>query len=339
MRGARGATPNRASHHPHRELTVASGTLGRHASLPGSFRFKPSGDQPKAIAELARASRGGGFQTLLGITGSGKSATIAWTIEGPSPPWCWPPTGAGQLANEFRSSSPTTGSVLRLLLRLLPARGVHPPDRHLHRKGRHDQRRGRLRHSATSALLVRRDVIIVASVSAIYGLGSPSSTRASCCGWSGRQYPMGRHPPPRRHQYGATGEPHPGKFESRRHLGGVPSYGETIVRVSSGATRWSGSCAWTITGEVLETLECSSSASLRHRTGRVLGPSPASKGAGGAAGRAGGEGSCSSPAAADAHQHDLEMMREVGFCSGIENYSAISTAGPGEAPYAPRLLP
>ena len=110
--------------------------------------FEPAGDQPKAIAELAEGvKRGDRFQTLLGITGSGKSATIAWTVEQVQKPDAGPGAqqvagcAAGQRVPRVLPRQP--GRVLRLVLRLLPARGVPPQLRHLHREGRHDQRRDR----------------------------------------------------------------------------------------------------------------------------------------------------------------------------------------------------
>ena len=110
--------------------------------------FQPAGDQPTAIAALAEGiKRGDRFQTLLGITGSGKSATIAWTIEQvQKPTLILAPNKslAAQLAKELREFFPQQpGRVLRQLLRLLPARGVHPVERHLHREGLVDQRRDR----------------------------------------------------------------------------------------------------------------------------------------------------------------------------------------------------
>ena len=110
--------------------------------------FEPAGDQPKAIAALAEGvERGDRFQTLLGITGSGKSATIAWTIEQVQRPTLDP--GAQQEPRRPAGQRvpgvlpPQPGRVLRQLLRLLPARGLHRLERHLHREGQLDQRRDR----------------------------------------------------------------------------------------------------------------------------------------------------------------------------------------------------
>jgi excinuclease ABC subunit B len=110
--------------------------------------FEPSGDQPAAIEELARRVTAGETDVvLLGATGTGKSATTAWLIEQVQrPTLVMAPnkTLAAQLANELRELLPEQrGRVLRELLRLLPARGLRPADRHLHREGLLDQRRGR----------------------------------------------------------------------------------------------------------------------------------------------------------------------------------------------------
>ena len=108
----------------------------------------PAGDQPEAISALVEGvAEGDKFQTLLGITGSGKSFTIANVIaQAQRPTLVLAPNKslAAQLAAEFREFFPQQpGRVLRLLLRLLPARGVHPVVRHVHREGQLDQRRDR----------------------------------------------------------------------------------------------------------------------------------------------------------------------------------------------------
>ena len=106
--------------------------------------FQPAGDQPKAIRELtAGLKRGDKYQTLLGVTGSGKTMTLAHTIANYGKPTLvlsHNKTLAAQLYGELRQFLPAQrGRVLRLLLRLLPARGVRPLDRRVHREGRVDQ--------------------------------------------------------------------------------------------------------------------------------------------------------------------------------------------------------
>src|SRR5437764_6297748 len=141
--------------------------------------FAPAGDQPRAIAELASGvSRGDRFQTLLGITGSGKSATIAWTIEQVQrPTLVLAPNKslAAQLANEFREFFPQNRVeyFVSYYDYYQPEAYMPSSDTYIEKDSSVNDEIDRLRHSSTSALLARRDVIVVASVSCIYGLGSP----------------------------------------------------------------------------------------------------------------------------------------------------------------------
>ena len=143
--------------------------------------YAPTGDQPRAIEEIADWSRGQPFQTLLGATGTGKTATMAWAIEKiqrPALVIAHNKTLAAQLCNEFRSSSGERRRVLRLLLRLLPAQAYIPQaDLYIEKDSSQNDDIARLRPSAASSLMTRRDVVVVASVSCIYGLGSPEEWR------------------------------------------------------------------------------------------------------------------------------------------------------------------
>ena len=142
--------------------------------------FQPAGDQPKAIEELADGLNGGErFQTLLGITGSGKSATVAWTIEEVQRPTLVIAPNkalAAQLANEFRSFFPDNKVeyFVSYYDYYQPEAYVPSSDTFIEKDSSVNDEIDRLRHSATSALLTRRDTIVVASVSCIYGLGSPA---------------------------------------------------------------------------------------------------------------------------------------------------------------------
>ena len=142
--------------------------------------FDPAGDQPRAVAELAAGvTRGDRFQTLLGITGSGKSATIAWTIERTQrPTLVLAPNKslAAQLANEFREFFPDNRVeyFVSYYDYYQPEAYMPASDTYIEKDSTVNDEIDRLRHSATAALLTRRDVIVVASVSAIYGLGAPS---------------------------------------------------------------------------------------------------------------------------------------------------------------------
>ena len=141
--------------------------------------FDPAGDQPKAIAELTEGiQRGDRFQTLLGITGSGKSATVAWTIEAVQKPTLIIAPNkslAAQLANEMREFFPhnRVEYFVSYYDYYQPEAYLPSSDTYIEKDSSINDEIDRLRHSATSALLTRRDVIVVASVSCIYGLGSP----------------------------------------------------------------------------------------------------------------------------------------------------------------------
>ncbi len=141
--------------------------------------FQPAGDQPAAIVGLSEGlARAEPFQTLLGITGSGKSATIAWTIEqAQRPTLVLAPNKslAAQLAGEFREFFP--GNRVEYFVSYYdyyqPEAYVPSTDTYIEKDSSINDEIDRLRHSTTASLLTRRDVIVVASVSCIYGLGSP----------------------------------------------------------------------------------------------------------------------------------------------------------------------
>jgi excinuclease ABC subunit B len=145
--------------------------------------FEPAGDQPRAIEALAEGLvHGDRFQTLLGITGSGKSATIAWAIEqAQRPTLVIAPNKslAAQLANEFREFFPENRVeyFVSYYDYYQPEAYIPSSDTYIEKDSSINDEIDRLRHSATAALLTRRDVIVVASVSCIYGLGSPEEYR------------------------------------------------------------------------------------------------------------------------------------------------------------------
>ena len=141
--------------------------------------YTPSGDQPTAIAELARRVRAGDTDTvLLGATGTGKSATTAWLIEQVQrPTLVMAPnkTLAAQLANEFRELLPNNAVeyFVSYYDYYQPEAYIPQTDTYIEKDSSVNDEVERLRHSATNSLLTRRDVIVVASVSCIYGLGTP----------------------------------------------------------------------------------------------------------------------------------------------------------------------
>jgi excinuclease ABC subunit B len=142
--------------------------------------FEPAGDQPTAIAELtAGVESGDRFQTLLGITGSGKSATIAWTIEKTQrPTLILAPNKslAAQLAQEMKDLFPNNRVEFFVSYYdyYQPEAYIPSSDTFIEKDSAINEEIDRLRHSATAALLTRRDTIVVASVSCIYGMGDPS---------------------------------------------------------------------------------------------------------------------------------------------------------------------
>ncbi len=141
--------------------------------------FTPSGDQPTAIAEIARRINAGEQDTvLLGATGTGKSATTAWVIEQvQKPTLVMAPnkTLAAQLANEFRELLPNNAVeyFVSYYDYYQPEAYIPQTDTYIEKDSSINEEVERLRHSATQSLLTRRDVIVVASVSCIYGLGTP----------------------------------------------------------------------------------------------------------------------------------------------------------------------
>ncbi len=141
--------------------------------------FSPSGDQPEAITELARRVTAGEQDiVLLGATGTGKSATTAWLVEQVQrPTLVMAPnkTLAAQLANEFRELLPKNAVeyFVSYYDYYQPEAYIPQTDTYIEKDSSINEEVERLRHSATNSLLTRRDVVVVASVSCIYGLGTP----------------------------------------------------------------------------------------------------------------------------------------------------------------------
>jgi excinuclease ABC subunit B len=141
--------------------------------------YTPSGDQPTAIAELeARVRAGERDIVLLGATGTGKSATTAWLIERlqrPTLVLAHNKTLAAQLANEFRELLPNNAVeyFVSYYDYYQPEAYVPQTDTFIEKDSSINEEVERLRYSATNSLLTRRDVVVVSSVSCIYGLGTP----------------------------------------------------------------------------------------------------------------------------------------------------------------------
>jgi excinuclease ABC subunit B len=153
------------------------------AELRTSSAYRPTGDQPKAIETLGEGLLAEElFQTLVGATGTGKTATMAWTIEKVGRPAliiAHNKTLAAQLCNEFREFFPN--SAVEYFVSYYdyyqPEAYVPQADLYIEKDSSRNDEIARLRLAATSALFTRRDVVVVASVSCIYGLGSPEEWR------------------------------------------------------------------------------------------------------------------------------------------------------------------
>jgi len=158
-------------------------SLSSMAELKTSAAYKPTGDQPEAIKTLSEGlTAGERYQTLLGATGTGKTATMAWIIEEVQKPAlviAHNKTLAAQLCNELREFFP--GNAVEYFVSYYdyyqPEAYVPQADLYIEKDSSQNDDIARLRLAATSALFTRRDVIVVASVSCIYGLGSPEEWR------------------------------------------------------------------------------------------------------------------------------------------------------------------
>ncbi|HEU4527255.1 MAG TPA: excinuclease ABC subunit UvrB [Actinomycetota bacterium] len=312
--------------------------------------FDPSGDQPTAVDELVQGVLAGEDRlTLLGATGTGKTFTIAQVVERVQrPTLVMAPNKslAAQLANEFREFFPENAVeyFVSYYDYYQPEAYVPQTDTYIEKDSSINDEIERLRHSATAALLTRRDVLIVASVSAIYGLGSPEEYLGQILRvhkgvttdmeWAKQRLVDIQYD---RNQVSFTR----GKFRVQGDVMEVfPAYEETGVRIE-----WWGDTIERITrfdpitGELLGELPeitvypATHYVASEERMKRAI---------------VGIERELQERLAwledrgklLEAERlrmrttYDLEMLREVGFCSGIENYSAhIDGRSPGEAPY------
>ena len=312
--------------------------------------FQPAGDQPTAIARLATGIDDGlRFQTLLGITGSGKSATIAWTIEKVQrPTLILAPNKslAAQLTQEMREFFPENRVeyFVSYYDYYQPEAYIASSDTYIEKDSSINDEIDRLRHSATAALLTRRDTIVVASVSCIYGMGDPDEYRGQLlelhCGvdydmrsilrrlvdlqYDRNDMTLGRG---NFRVRGDTIEIHPAYEESVLR---VEMFGDTVDRLTM---------IDPLTGETLRDLgevlvfpathyvagdermrravlgieaELQERLAVFEKDGKLL----------------------EAQRLRMRTQHDLEMIQEVGYCNGIENYSMhIDGRSPGQPPF------
>ncbi len=324
--------------------------VGEPAGFRLTTEFVPSGDQAQAIAALVRADRAGARrQVLLGVTGSGKTFTVANVIaqlDRPALILAPNKTLAAQLFEEFRELFPENAVeyFVSFYDYYQPEAYVPARDLYIEKDASINDRIDRMRHSATKAALIRSDVIIVASVSCIYGLGSPEEYRNF-------------------HVWIETGDQLDRDVFLRR-LARIRYQRNDIVP---------GRSSFRVRGDVVEVGAADSDDRLMRiewfgdeierieeidaLTGEILGPRPSASffpsshymNSDDALGRAvvaiGDEleerleelGRKGSLVEADRLQrrtrYDLELMRATGFCPGIENYSRhLDGRQPGEAP-------
>ena len=320
------------------------------AELKTSAGYVPTGDQPRAVEELSRSLLAGErYQTLLGATGTGKTATMAWIIEQTQKPAlviAHNKTLAAQLCNEFREFFPANAVeyFVSYYDYYQPEAYVPQADLYIEKDSSRNDDIDRLRHAATSNLLSRRDTVIVASVSCIYGLGSPEEYEKRVVfltvGEETDRDVMLRKLIDIQYVRNDTllGR---GRFRVKGDVIEIqPAYSETAYRVSMFGDEVEQITHFDpLTGEVfakLDTItvfpatqyvtskptieraqdeikhELEQQVALFENQGRML----------------------------EAHrirqrtEYDLEMMRELGFCNGIENYSRILDGRPaGSAPH------
>jgi excinuclease ABC subunit B len=325
-------------------------TPSTRTSLKVVSSFQPAGDQPAAIEQLAAGiERGDRFQTLLGITGSGKSATIAWTIEKVQrPTLVLAPNKslAAQLANELKEFFPENRVeyFVSYYDYYQPEAYMPSSDTYIEKDSSVNDEIDRLRHSATSSLLTRRDTIVVASVSAIYGLGSPEEYETQLLvlrrGETHDQRSILRRLVDLQYERNDMNLVR-GKFRVRGDTIEIhPAYDETAVRVELfGDEVEQITVVDPLTGERIETLDdlvvfpathYATSAERMTAAGARIEVELAER-----LRTFEKEGKLLEAQRLRMRtEYDLEMMQELGYCNGIENYSGpIDGRGPGDPPY------
>ncbi len=311
--------------------------------------FEPAGDQPAAIAALSEGiDRGDRFQTLLGITGSGKSATIAWTIEQVQRPTLVIAPNkslAAQLANEFREFFPDNRVeyFVSYYDYYQPEAYMAASDTYIEKDSSVNDEIDRLRHSATSALLTRRDTIVVASVSCIYGLGSPEEYEQQLLhvkvGEEHEQRGILRRLVDMQYERNDMNLVR-GKFRVRGDTVEIhPAYDEHAVRIELfGDEVEAITQVDPLTGQLVATLDelvvfpathyVAGEERMRAAIGRIEAELQERLAWFESEGKL-----LEAQRLRMRTQYDLEMMQELGFCNGIENYSApIEGRGPGTPP-------
>ncbi|MFP3465454.1 excinuclease ABC subunit UvrB [Leifsonia sp. SIMBA_070] len=311
--------------------------------------YSPSGDQPQAIAELAgRINAGETDVVLLGATGTGKSATTAWLIEQVQRPTlvlAHNKTLAAQLANEFRELMPNNAVeyFVSYYDYYQPEAYVPQTDTFIEKDSSINAEVERLRHSTTNSLLSRRDVVVVSTVSCIYGLGAAEEyLEAMVALQVGQQ--VGRDALIRRFvnmQYERNDVDFSrGKFRVRGDtIEIIPVYEENAIRIELFGDEIEALYSLhPLTGTVINKMDA---VSVFPATHYAASPATMQRAIGTIQEELGErlqelerEGKLLEAQRLRMRtQFDLEMMEQIGFCSGIENYSRhIDGRAPGEAP-------
>jgi excinuclease ABC subunit B len=312
--------------------------------------YVPVADQPVATQKLAEGlGAGERFETLLGVTGSGKTATMAFTIEQvqrPSLVIAHNKTLAAQLCNEFRELLPDNAVeyFVSYYDYYQPEAYVPAQDLYIEKDSSINEEIDRLRHAASSALFARRDVVIVASVSCIYGLGSPEKYDAQTLilrkGEELDRDAMLRKLVQIQYSRNDTALTR-GTFRVRGETLEIwPSYAESSYRVVFFGDEIEAIQHFDVlTGEVLADLE---HLGIWPATHYATDPETIERSVAeirdeleGQCAKLEGEGKLlESHRLRQRTQYDMEMLRELGFCNGIENYSRILDGrAPGSRPY------
>ncbi len=311
--------------------------------------YAPQGDQPKAIAEIVERFRAGErFVTLLGVTGSGKTFTMANVVtELQRPTLVISPnkTLAAQLVSEFRSLFPRNAVeyFVSYYDYYQPEAYVPQIDLYIEKDSSINEEIDKLRHRATQALLTRRDVLVVASVSCIYGLGSPDEYRENTLtirvGETLGRQPLLDHLVRLKYARNDT-EFKRGRFRVRGGTVDLQSAGETLHRIVLDGDRVEGLFELNaVTQEEVRPLEsltvfpATHFLTLSEHLEEVLSAIDAEKVERVRELEAGGH-LVEAQRLKSRTEYDLEMIRETGFCSGIENYSRyFAGRRAGEPPY------
>ena len=314
-----------------------------------SSSFKPTGDQPKAIAELVDGISGGEkHQTLLGVTGSGKTFTVANVIahvQKPTLVIAHNKTLAAQLYKEFREFFPQNAVeyFVSYYDYYRPEAYIPHTDVYVAKESSINDEIDRLRHSATKSLLTRRDTIVVASVSCIFGIGSPDDYQESVLslqvGETIKRSEILRRLTSMQYERNDI-DFFRGKFRVRGDTVEVfPAYGNTAYRIALWGDKIEGLYEFnpvngrkTTSFDFLPIYPATHFITNRARHNEAL-HSIKRELTERLEYLRGQDKLLEAQRLEQRTKYDLEMLREVGYCSGIENYSRhLSGRAAGEAP-------